>query len=134
MWLADSTSNSYSQENGDHLRDGINGVFVPSIRRAESPFRPPPLDPIVLHGYKDNTPKSARLLSNAVAEEIRIMLPERLRIMEDWRLVYSLEQHGASLSTLYGKCTEFQGKRAGFVLVVRDSEGGVSLIAPIVTT
>lgn len=113
---------------GGGFQDGINGVFFPSHQpiRTASPFRPPPLDPIVLHGYKESTSQSARLLSHGVAEEIRIMLPERLRIKEDWRLIYSLEQDGASLATLYQKAAEFQGRRVGFVLVVRDDLGGVS--------
>lgn len=106
-------------------KDGINGVYNPAYRTA-SPFQMPPLDPLVLHGYKDNTPPTARLLSHAVAEEIRAMVPERLRIVEDWRLVYSLEQDGASLGTLFQKCRDFDGMRAGFVLVVRDQEGAVS--------
>ncbi|KAK1580239.1 uncharacterized protein LY79DRAFT_581986 [Colletotrichum navitas] len=129
--------NGYSQESshlahahtepagGVAFKDGVNGVFVPShIKRTASPFRPPPLDPIVLHGFKDSTPPSARLLSHGVAEEIRIMLPERLRIMEDWNLIYSLEQDGASLATLYQKAADYQGRRVGFVLVVRDDAGG----------
>lgn len=106
-------------------KDGINGVFTPGHRTA-SPFRPPPLDPIVLHGYKGSTPDTARLLSCAVAEEIRTMVPERLRIVEDWTLLYSLEQDGASLATLYQKAREYHGRRVGFVLVVRDHEGAVS--------
>lgn len=108
-------------------KDGVNDVFNPP-RHTASPFRPPPLDPIVLHGYKDGTPADSRLLSHAVAEEIRNMVPERLRIVEDWNLVYSLEQDGSSLSTLYQKCREYQGRRVGFVLVVQDQEGGVCVI------
>ncbi|PNY29769.1 Oxidation resistance protein 1 [Tolypocladium capitatum] len=104
-------------------KDGINGAFTPAVRRA-SPFRPPPLDPLVLHGYRNGTARSARLLTSAVAEEIRAMVPERLRIAEDWRLAYSLEQDGASLATLYLKCRHYEGRRVGFVLVVKDQEGG----------
>lgn len=110
------------QKQHERGKDGVNGVFNP-VQRTASPFRPPPLEPIVLHGYKDSTPDTARLLSAAVAEEIRAMVPERLRIVEDWHLVYSLEQDGASLATLYQKCRQYQGKRVGFVLVVRDQEG-----------
>lgn len=107
-------------------KDGVHGVFNPT-RHTASPFRPPPLDPIVLHGYKEGTPEDSRLLSHAVAEEIRNMVPERLRIVEDWNLVYGLEQDGASLSTLYQKCKEYEGQRVGFVLVVQDQEGGVCI-------
>lgn len=112
------------QQYGASPKDGINGVFVP-VRRTASPFRPPPLDPLVLRGYREGTPHSARLLSQAVAEEVRAMVPERLRIVEDWRLVYGLDQDGASLTTLYQRCRQYEGRRVGFVLVVRDEEGAV---------
>lgn len=39
--------------------------------------------------------------------------------------MYSLEEHGVSLGTLYKKCEDLRGLRNGFVLVVRDGEGGV---------
>ncbi|KKA28224.1 hypothetical protein TD95_005388 [Thielaviopsis punctulata] len=91
--------------------------------RAPSPFQPPPLDPVILSGYKPSTPRSARLLTLALAEEIRIMVPERLKLVEQWRMVYSLEQDGASLATLYNKVRGYEGKRVGFVLVIRDCEG-----------
>ncbi|KAK7414137.1 oxidation resistance protein 1 [Neonectria punicea] len=110
-------------QNGGPAKDGINGVFSP-VRRTASPFRPPPLDALVLHGYRENTEDSAKLLSPAVAEEIRTMIPERLRIVDDWHLIYSLEQDGASMSTLYQRCRQYEGKRAGFVLVVKDQEDG----------
>ncbi|PHH58500.1 hypothetical protein CDD81_5597 [Ophiocordyceps australis] len=100
--------------------DGINGVFTPVGRRA-SPFRPPSLEPVVLHGPRHGFD---RLLTAAMAEEIRAMVPERLRIAEDWRLVYSLEEDGASLATLYQKCKHFESCRVGFVLVVQDYDAG----------
>jgi hypothetical protein len=112
-------------QDGGSSDDGINGVFQPPVKRTISPFRPPPLDPLVLHGHGEGN-GNAGLLTQGIAEEIRTMIPERLRITEDWRIVYSLEQDGASLSTLYQKCRRFQGKRVGFVLVVKDQDGGVS--------
>lgn len=120
-----------SDDDDDQVRDGVNGVFAPAGRRAgrASPFRPPPLEPLVLHGHCGSTPSCpSGLLTAAVAEEIRTMVPERLRIAEDWRLIYSLEQDGASLATLYHRCRVFEGHRAGFVLVVKDQDGGVSVM------
>lgn len=108
--------------------EGVDGVYTPPrIPRTASPMAPPPLDPIQLHGYAQETTPDARLLNTTIAEEIRIMVPTRLAIVDDWNLVYSLDQDGASLATLYEKCAHFQGKRVGFVLVVKDCEGGVSL-------
>ncbi|RCI11533.1 hypothetical protein L249_7485 [Ophiocordyceps polyrhachis-furcata BCC 54312] len=105
--------------------DGVHGVFSPAAQHrnvgAAFHYRPPPLDPVVLHG---SSSMAAGLLTATVAEEIRAMVPERLRIVEDWRLVYSLERDGASLATLYQRARPYDGCRVGFVLVVKDQEGG----------
>jgi hypothetical protein len=104
---------------------GMDGVYTPPYRTA-SPFQPPPLYPVSLKGYHENTAPSAQLLSRALAEEIRLLVPPRLQLCEEWNLVYSLEQNGVSLGTLYKKCDDLRGLRNGFVLVVKDGEGGVS--------
>lgn len=93
----------------------------PPSRRA-SPFTPPPLAPLQITGYSPAT--TSHLLSRALAEEIRLLLPARLQLHETWTLAYSLEQHGVSLATLYGRCS-----KGSFVLVVRDSAGGVSKLS-----
>ncbi|KAK2612132.1 oxidation resistance protein 1 [Conoideocrella luteorostrata] len=122
----DTQVGSEQEHDGHQDKDGVNGVFTPAGRRVAnaSPFRPPPLEPLVLHGYRESTQSLARLLTTTVAEEIRAMVPERLRIVDDWRLTYSLEQDGASLSTLYQKCRPYEGRRVGFVLVIKDQDGG----------
>lgn len=106
--------------------NGMDGVYTPPYRDA-SPFQPPPLYPLTLQGYSASTAPSARLLSRTVAEEIRLLVPPRLQLCDEWKLVYSLEQDGVSLGTLYKKCEGLRGLRNGFVLVVRDGEGGVCL-------
>jgi hypothetical protein len=107
------------------MHEDLDGVYTPPQRRL-SPFQPPPLCPLVLTGVRKNTPSSAQILTRALAEEIRLLIPARLQLCDEWKLVYSLEQDGVSLATLYKKCEELRGKRAGFVLVVRDGSGGVS--------
>ncbi|ERT02772.1 oxidation resistance protein 1 [Sporothrix schenckii 1099-18] len=114
------TSISFGSSN-----NGIDGVYTPPIARSASPLRPPPLEPLVLKGFSSDTPESARLLTPSIAEEIRMMVPERLRIEADWKLVYSLDQDGASLATLYDKTYRHDEHRIGFVLVVKDQEGGI---------
>ncbi|KAH9830705.1 U3 small nucleolar RNA-associated protein 22, partial [Teratosphaeria destructans] len=99
-------------------------AFLPAKRKL-SPFQPPPLTPLTLHGYKDTTRGKGRLLSKALAEEIRLLVPPRLQLQDRWHLTYSLEQNGSTLSTLYHLCDEHRGKRGGFVLVVRDAHGGI---------
>lgn len=111
--------------NQPSLPTSMDGVYTPPHRHA-SPFQPPPLTPLTLHGIKKSTAHSARLLSRALAEEIRLLIPPRLQLVNDWTLAYSVEQDGTSLATLYQKCAEFRGRRSGFVLVVRDGGGGVS--------
>ncbi|KAL2179434.1 uncharacterized protein P884DRAFT_267856 [Thermothelomyces heterothallicus CBS 202.75] len=109
--------------------NGVDGVYTPphilQARRTASPMRPPPLEPLRLSGFSEDTRPDARLLTAPIAEEIRIMVPARLGIVDEWKLVYSLEQDGASLATLYEKCAQYQGVRVGFVLCVKDCDGGL---------
>lgn len=102
----------------------MDSVYTPPRRHA-SPFQPPPLTPLTLNGYKSSTPQSAKLLTRALAEEIRLLVPPRLQLVDEWNLTYSLEQNGVSLATLYDKSDDYRGKRGGFVLVIRDGNGGV---------
>lgn len=64
-------------------------------------------------------------------------MPPRLQIVKEWRLLFGLEQDGASLNTLYKKCNDedalegagpggSRAGRGGCVLVTRDASGGVS--------
>jgi hypothetical protein len=104
---------------------GTSGVYTPPRRQA-SPFQPPPLTPLTLTGYHESTPTSSRLMNRSLAEEIRLLFPPRLQLVENWQLAYSLEEHGVSLATLYQRCDEYRGKRGGYVLAVQDDEGAVS--------
>ena len=109
------------------MMDPTTGVYHPAalpIRRP-SPFQPPPLTPLALKGYKAGTRGEARLLSKALAEEIRLLVPPRLQLCDHWELVYSLDQDGSTLSTLYHLSDRHRGKRGGFVVVVRDSGSGI---------
>lgn len=62
----------------------------------------PPLYDLNLNGYKENTKN--RLMDHELANNIRNLLPGRDQLFDDWHLVYSMEQHGISLRTLYQNC------------------------------
>lgn len=121
--LAKALSANY---NGS-MTDPTLGVYHPDEqpKRRLSPFQPPPLTPLELRGYKSTTSGRARLLSKALAEEIRLLVPPRLQLCDHWELLYSLDQDGSTLSTLYSRSDKYRGKRGGFVLVARDSAGGI---------
>ena len=106
-------------------------VFTPV--RTASPFQPPPLTPLTLSGESGSLQQ--QLLSRALAEEIRLLVPARLQLVDTWRLAYSLDRDGASLSTLYDNCEEFSHRspRAGYVLVVRDSSPAGAIFGAYMT-
>lgn len=105
-----------------------NGAYT-QPRRTASPFQPPPLSPLALTGFDPATAPSAQILSRALAEEIRLLVPPRLQLADTWSLVYSLEQDGVSLATLYNKCASADLPRSSsFVLVIRDAAGGVRFV------
>ncbi|KAL2045589.1 hypothetical protein N7G274_002017 [Stereocaulon virgatum] len=102
------------------LNEMRNGVYTPPHRTA-SPFQPPPLTPLTLSGSTDSS-----ILSRAVAEEIRLLIPPRLQLADTWRLAYSLENDGVSLGTLYNKCAAPEIPRgSSFILVIQDGAGGI---------
>ncbi|KAL4901376.1 hypothetical protein BDW74DRAFT_86076 [Aspergillus multicolor] len=107
-------------------------VFTPV--RTVSPFQPPPLTPLSLLTNEESTPlrlaPQNQLLTRALAEEIRLLVPPRLQLVDSWRLAYSLDRDGASLSTLYENCRAASARspRAGYVLVIRDASPSASSV------
>lgn len=93
----------------------------------EVPYSEPPLTPLHLHGYRSTT--KHKLLTTEIAEELRSHLPSILQIGHEWQLLYSLEQNGASLNTLYSsvkpKNGENTNRRRGYLLVIEDSHRNV---------
>ncbi|KAH3686387.1 hypothetical protein WICPIJ_002640 [Wickerhamomyces pijperi] len=87
----------------------------------------PPLRPITLKGYTESTKN--HIMTQGTAEEIRTLLPARLTVTSTWQLLYSLEQHGASLNSLYRILKDQKDKKIydknGYVLIIRDAHGGV---------
>ncbi|BGP24242.1 oxidation resistance protein 1 [Rhodotorula toruloides] len=83
----------------------------------------PAAQPIKLVGVR---PGVARVLEEDVAEGIRSALPPRLRLSPRWTLLYSLDQHGISLRTLFTNLSRgLKDRDGGFVLVVKSERGEV---------
>ncbi|RMD41556.1 hypothetical protein DV735_g3564, partial [Chaetothyriales sp. CBS 134920] len=95
-------------------------VYTP--KRSQSPFQPPPLTPLDLDHSLSESAADSLLLTRSLAEEIRLLIPPRLQLLDRWKLAYSLELHGSSLATLYEHCARVSltNHRAGYILVVRD--------------
>lgn len=62
----------------------------------------PPLPPIVLKGYKSNIKR--KLMTEELSNNLRNLLPNRLQLFDEWQLIYSMDQDGISLNTLYNRC------------------------------
>ncbi|OJJ48640.1 hypothetical protein ASPZODRAFT_130738 [Penicilliopsis zonata CBS 506.65] len=112
------------------------GIYTP--HRTASPFQPPPLTPLTLLTSATGLPSQSlqqQLLTRALAEEIRLLVPARLQLVDTWRLAYSLDRDGASLATLYENCKEISHRspRAGYVLVVRDSLSSAAVFGAYMT-
>ncbi|KAH9974212.1 TLD-domain-containing protein, partial [Russula compacta] len=50
---------------------------------------------------------------------LRSRLPPRARLSQSWTLLFSIDQHGISLHTLYAGCSAHTG---GALLIVRDAD------------
>lgn len=80
--------------------------------------------PVALVG---RTAATAPVLSAAIASRLRAFLPPLARLEATWTLLYSLDQHGISLSTLYKRCANPADEDTPrlALLVVRDADDGV---------
>ncbi|RCK57711.1 Oxidation resistance protein 1 [Candida viswanathii] len=87
---------------GNGYRNGSTTSLNSTSSSGSSFNKLPPLSPLTLVGYKEST--RHRLLDLELANNIRNLIPARLQLFDNWNLVYSLEQHGISLNTLYRNC------------------------------
>ncbi|KAE8548710.1 hypothetical protein EYB25_009091 [Talaromyces marneffei] len=125
-----NNNNTSNANNMNSSRSSSTSLYIP--KRTASPFQPPPLTPLTLNS---STATGSYILSRALAEEIRLLVPPRLQLVDTWRLAYSLERDGSSLSTLYDHCrkTSERHPRAGYVLVVRDTSDGGAVFGAYLT-
>ncbi|CDO76666.1 hypothetical protein BN946_scf184752.g4 [Trametes cinnabarina] len=62
------------------------------------------------------------VLTVEIADMLRPFFPALARLPRSWTLLYSLDQHGISLNTLYARCQDFKGSA---LLVIRDSNDAI---------
>ncbi|EJD01770.1 TLD-domain-containing protein [Fomitiporia mediterranea MF3/22] len=74
------------------------------------------------------------VLDSALAAALRSHLPPLNRLAQSWTLLYSADQHGLSLNTLYARCAPpvivggggiVPGTNNGALIAIQDAEGGV---------
>ncbi|KAG0679362.1 oxidation resistance protein 1 [Pichia californica] len=121
VFLKKTNSNHNSDsERSNSNRSQNNGNSNSSI---DDEFEEPPLTPLTLIGYKNAT--KHKLLTPELAEEIRHHIPSLLQINHNWKLLYSVEQSGTSLQTLYSnlqpKFGENTTRRRGYIMIVQDT-------------
>ncbi|WVR09175.1 hypothetical protein IAU60_006237 [Kwoniella sp. DSM 27419] len=77
---------------------------------------------VLLMGRREST---MPVLTGQDATALRPHLPPRQRLSNKWTLLFSLDQHGASLNTLYRLIDKFaqSHRSSGNILVVCDGEG-----------
>ncbi|CAO3638664.1 unnamed protein product [Cunninghamella blakesleeana] len=88
---------------------------LPTVRRIQfvddALDMPPPT-------LTDRLSSTNAILNEPLAEQLRPYLPRRYRLAGEWNLLYSLDQHGASLSTLYNHVDE----SGPCILILKDDE------------
>ncbi|KAG2227095.1 hypothetical protein INT45_003825 [Circinella minor] len=70
----------------------------------------------------DRRPDTVPVLTETIADQLRPYLPRRFRVAPQWTLLYSLDQHGTSLATLYRRVCSNKGP---CLLTIKDSDDQV---------
>ncbi|CAG8486201.1 8124_t:CDS:2 [Diversispora eburnea] len=100
-----------------------------NINMSDIPITPPreethlsldqeTLQPIELIGRCDDTDP---VLNEEIADQIRHKLPRRIRLSTKWNLLYSLDQDGTSMNTMYYKVKD----KGPLILTIKDMDDQV---------
>ncbi|KAL0095309.1 TLD-domain-containing protein [Phycomyces blakesleeanus] len=78
------------------------------VSASKLPTKPPPQRLVHFDSFDmppptlvDRRPDTEPVMTSEIAEQLRPYLPRRYRLAPQWSLLYSLDQHGISLTTLY---------------------------------
>lgn len=123
--LKTTWSNSDSSPNPIERRSTFPTISTHKKEHASSMTDDDYLPPVTLLGYSPKTKN--RLLTPEMCDELRPLMPTRIQLYQEWTLLYSLEQHGASLHSLYEKVKPESSvpRRVGYVLVIKDRKNGI---------
>lgn len=114
------SSDGAAETKQDYCITGNDGPKQPSKLEIDYDV----LQSVELVGYHPDTKN--RLLRTEMCDEIRTLMPTRIQLYSRWKILYSLEQDGASLRTLYSCLRHRRSKgRVGFLLVIRDAKNSV---------
>ncbi|CAI4054142.1 hypothetical protein SUVZ_16G0900 [Saccharomyces uvarum] len=121
---SDSTVYTTANESPSQMKDTHN-PFRNKTTSDRTIVEDCDLPPVTLNGYFPSTKN--KLLTPEMCDEIRSLMPTRIQLYTEWNLLYSLEQHGSSLHSLYSNVApdskEF--RRVGYVLVIKDRKNGI---------
>lgn len=83
------------------------------------------LPTVKLTGYLPTTKN--RLITPDMCDQLRSLMPTRVQLYTEWELLYSLEQHGSSLKSLYDHVSpqSTTPMRVGYVIVIKDRKNGI---------
>lgn len=98
-----------SRDNYDNKPPQEHPRKISEQHRREPTLTNDPI-PVTLSVRRDDTDP---VLDEWYASRLHTIIPRRLRLRRNWRLVYSLDQHGSSLSTLYSRVTGSKENRKG---------------------
>ncbi|KAF9184366.1 oxidation resistance protein 1 [Haplosporangium sp. Z 767] len=118
-YISDMRDNSNNNSNiniANSNRSGFSSdLSTPLLVREEQLNRLPTLQ--LLDRNEDTDP----VLDLEVAHQIRLELPRRLRNATKWNLIYSSDQHGISMTTLFHRCKD----KGPMILAIKDTTDAV---------
>ncbi|KAI8971925.1 TLD-domain-containing protein [Mycotypha africana] len=114
----------------------MDALVIASLKSAAMPTRTitemsDDMPPLILSLRSHDT---NAIMTKNIAEMIRFYIPQRYKIFSTWKLLYSLEQHGTSLGTLFSCMKGYEGPCVMIIKDIDEQLFGAYLSDPFIPT
>ncbi|CAO3655747.1 unnamed protein product [Mucor hiemalis] len=112
-----SLATTVDSSNSVNNSAAVDALVIASLIPTKA--KPINFDEMPIVTLSDRKQDSEVVLTEDIAELIRPYLPRRYRVAPKWNLLYSLDQHGVSLGTMYSQMKDYEGP---CMMIIKDAD------------
>ncbi|KAG2230394.1 hypothetical protein INT48_004205 [Thamnidium elegans] len=114
-----STINSSISCSAANNSAAVDALVIASLKPTKTKITNLEFDNMPSIILQNRKPESEVVMTEEIAELVRPYIPRRYRIAQKWNLLYSLDQHGVSLASLYSLTRDYDGP---CMMIIKDAD------------